>query len=68
MYLWLKLIHILAVVMFIGNIVTGVFWHRHARRRARRVAPLTRWLITDCRGSGTSGARSRPGRRSSASR
>jgi len=30
MYLWLKLIHILAVVMFIGNIVTGVFWHRHA--------------------------------------
>ncbi len=32
MYLWLKLIHILAVVMFIGNIVTGVFWHRHAER------------------------------------
>jgi len=30
MYLWLKLIHILAVVMFLGNIVTGVFWHRHA--------------------------------------
>jgi uncharacterized membrane protein len=30
MYLWLKLVHILAVVMFIGNIVTGVFWHRHA--------------------------------------
>jgi uncharacterized membrane protein len=32
MYLWLKLVHILAVVMFIGNIVTGVFWHRHALR------------------------------------
>ncbi len=32
MYLWLKLIHILAVVMFIGNIVTGVFWHKHAER------------------------------------
>jgi uncharacterized membrane protein len=30
MYLWLKLVHVLAVVMFIGNIVTGVFWHRHA--------------------------------------
>jgi uncharacterized membrane protein len=30
MYLWLKLVHILAVVMFVGNIVTGVFWHRHA--------------------------------------
>jgi uncharacterized membrane protein len=32
MYLWLKLIHILAVILFIGNIVTGVFWHRHALR------------------------------------
>ena len=32
MYLWMKLLHILAVVMFIGNIVTGVFWHRHAER------------------------------------
>ena len=30
MYLWLKLVHLLAVVMFIGNILTGVFWHRHA--------------------------------------
>ena len=32
MYLWMKLLHILAVVMFIGNITTGVFWHRHAGR------------------------------------
>jgi len=32
MYLWLKLIHVLAVVMFIGNIVTGVFWHKHAEK------------------------------------
>jgi uncharacterized membrane protein len=32
MYLWLKLVHVLAVVMFIGNIVTGVFWHKHALR------------------------------------
>ena len=40
MYLWLKLVHILAVVMFIGNIVTGVFWHRHAlaTRDARLIA------------------------------
>ncbi|MGH7947119.1 MAG: DUF2269 family protein [Opitutaceae bacterium] len=30
MYLWLKLLHILAVVMFIGKITTGVFWHKHA--------------------------------------
>lgn len=32
MYLWLKVLHILAVVMFIGNITTGVFWHKHAER------------------------------------
>ncbi len=32
MYLWLKFLHILAVVMFIGNITTGVFWHKHAER------------------------------------
>jgi uncharacterized membrane protein len=30
MYLWLKLVHVLAVAMFLGNIVTGVFWHKHA--------------------------------------
>jgi uncharacterized membrane protein len=32
MYLWLKLVHVLGVVMFVGNIVTGVFWHKHAER------------------------------------
>ena len=32
MYLWLKLVHVLAVVMFVGNIVTGVFWHKHAQK------------------------------------
>ena len=32
MYLWLKLIHVTAVVAFLGNITTGVFWHRHAAR------------------------------------
>lgn len=32
MYLWLKLIHVLAVVMFVGNVVTGVFWHKHAEK------------------------------------
>ncbi len=30
MYLWMKVIHIIAVVLFLGNIITGVFWHRHA--------------------------------------
>lgn len=40
MYLWLKLIHVLAVVMFLGNVATGVFWHRHAlaTRDARLIA------------------------------
>jgi uncharacterized membrane protein len=39
-YLWLKLVHVLAMVMFVGNIVTGVFWHKHALRTgdARLVA------------------------------
>src|SRR4029453_10313027 len=32
MYLWLKLIHVIAVVLFLGNIITGLFWHRHALR------------------------------------
>lgn len=32
MYLWMKLVHILAVVLFLGNIITGLFWHRHAER------------------------------------
>jgi len=32
MYLWLKLVHILAVILFIGNVVTGVFWHKHAQK------------------------------------
>jgi uncharacterized membrane protein len=32
MYLLLKLLHVLAVVLFLGNIVTGLFWHAHAAR------------------------------------
>jgi uncharacterized membrane protein len=32
MYLWLKLIHVAAVVVFLGNIITGLFWHAHAAR------------------------------------
>jgi uncharacterized membrane protein len=32
MHLLLKLLHIAAVVMFIGNITTGLFWHQHAAR------------------------------------
>lgn len=32
LYLALKLVHIAAAVVFLGNIVTGLFWHRHAER------------------------------------
>jgi uncharacterized membrane protein len=31
-YLTLKLLHVVAVVMFLGNITTGVFWKKHADR------------------------------------
>jgi uncharacterized membrane protein len=30
MDLWLKLIHVTAVIAFLGNITTGLFWHSHA--------------------------------------
>lgn len=32
MYLLLKAVHVVAVVMFLGNIATGVFWKAHADR------------------------------------
>jgi uncharacterized membrane protein len=32
MYLWFKLLHVAAVVAFLGNIGTGAFWHAHATR------------------------------------
>lgn len=32
MLLWFKLIHVAAVVAFLGNITTGLFWHAHAAR------------------------------------
>ena len=32
MYLPMKILHLLAVVLFLGNIITGVFWHRFAAR------------------------------------
>ena len=32
MYLWMKLLHIAAVITFLGNISTGLFWHAHAAR------------------------------------
>jgi uncharacterized membrane protein len=32
MYLAMKVVHILAVIIFLGNIATGVFWKAHADR------------------------------------
>ena len=32
MYLAFKLVHLVAVVLFLGNIATGVFWKAHADR------------------------------------
>lgn len=34
-YLWMKLLHLAAVTLFLGNITTGLFWvHRIKRRRS----------------------------------
>ena len=32
MYLGLKLLHVAAVIAFLGNITTGLFWHAYAAR------------------------------------
>ena len=32
LYLLLKLLHVMAVIAFLGNIATGLFWHAHAAR------------------------------------
>lgn len=32
MYLWLKLAHVAAVILFLGNITTGLFWKAHGDR------------------------------------
>lgn len=32
MYLLFKLFHVIAVIAFLGNITTGLFWHAHAAR------------------------------------
>lgn len=34
MYLVLKLVHVSAVIIFLGNIITGLFWKAHADRTA----------------------------------
>lgn len=55
MYLTLKLLHIVSVIAFLGNITTGLFWHAHtARTRDPRLLEHTvdgiirsdRWFTT----------------------
>lgn len=47
MYLALKLVHLAAMVMFLGNIITGVFWKAHADRTrdARIIAHTLEGII-----------------------
>ena len=47
LYLVLKLVHVGAVVMFLGNITTGIFWKRHADRTrdARLIANTMEGII-----------------------
>jgi uncharacterized membrane protein len=48
LYLFLKALHVVSVVLFLGNIITGVFWKTHAdrtgdlRARAQALAGLIR--------------------------
>lgn len=35
MHLLVKVLHIVAVIAFLGNITTGLFWHAHAARTRR---------------------------------
>lgn len=46
-YLLLKTVHLVAVVMFLGNITTGVFWKEHADRTrdARLIAHAVAGII-----------------------
>lgn len=36
MYQLLKVVHLFAVIIFMGNIITGLFWKRHADRTKNR--------------------------------
>jgi uncharacterized membrane protein len=51
LYASFKVVHILAVVMFLGNITTGLFWKRHADRTrdARIVAHTLAGIIASDR-------------------
>lgn len=37
LYLLLKSVHVLAVVLFLGNVITGIFWKAHGDRLSERM-------------------------------
>ena len=44
MYIAFKILHIAAVVIFLGNLVTGIFWKMQAERsRDPTHASVTQW-------------------------
>jgi uncharacterized membrane protein len=47
LYFWLKLLHLVAVVLFLGNITTGLFWKAYADRTgdARIIAHVLEGII-----------------------
>lgn len=47
MYLIFKTLHVVFVILFLGNITTGLFWHRHAAktRDAKLLAHTTAGII-----------------------
>ena len=49
LYLLLKSLHVVSVVLFLGNILTGVFWKRHGDRGdlAARRSALTGLIAAD---------------------
>lgn len=51
MVAWLKVLHVVAVILFMGNIVTGVFWHKHAQktRDPRLIGQAMRGVIASDR-------------------
>lgn len=51
MFLLLKLLHVMAVIAFLGNISTGLFWHAQAARSRdpRLLAQVMRGIISSDR-------------------
>ena len=54
MFLWFKLIHIIAVIVFLGNIALGIFWKAIAdQSRDPRIIAHTLRSIPSCTGTKT---------------